>query len=400
MNSLGSKLGVTRSGMNVLIIGSDYTLAMDRERVIGDSQDRHILYGKYVSNLFIVVTSPKRMGLGVKKLSENVVVYPTSSRRFLSSWDAYRIGKNICRHNKIDIITTQDPFLAGLVGYWLKRRFHIPLNVQLHADFLDNEYWIQERVINYFFNKLGKRLIKKADTIRVVGSVLERKVISYGIPQDRTWLIPVQVDMTKCNQFSPVEMQHIRKQYLLGDGKLVLCVAALRKQKNIPNLLESTAIVVRKHPSTRLLICGDGEARVSLEALSRKLGLTNHVTFLGNIPHDYLPNYYYACDFLVLASDYEGLGRVLIEAAVAKKALIATDICGPGDIIIDNRNGFLVPPRDSEALAEKMMLLIEDSELVRRMGEEAHRHVTENFNPDKIVEKLSSMWHQTAKPGK
>ena len=386
--------------MNVLIIGSDYTLAMDRERVIGDSQDRHILYGKYVSNLFIVVASPKRMGLGVKKLSENVVVYPTSSRRFLSSWDAYRIGSNICRHNKIDIITTQDPFLAGLVGYWLKRKFSIPLNVQLHADFLDNEYWIQERVINYFFNKLGKWLIKKADTVRVVGSVLEKKLTGYGIPQDRTWLIPVQVDMTKCNQFSPVEMQHIRKQYLLGDGKLVLCVAALRKQKNIPNLLESTAIVVRKHPSTRLLICGDGEERVNLEALSRKLGLTNHVIFLGNIPHDYLPNYYYACDFFVLASDSEGLGRVLIEAAVAKKALIATDVSGPRDIVREGRNGFLVPPRNSAALAEKMMLLIENAELARRMGEEAYRHVTENFNPDKIVEKLSSMWHQTVKPEK
>lgn len=386
--------------MNVLMIGSDYTLAMDREGVIGDSQDRHTLYGKYVSNLFIVVTSPKGMGLGVKRLSENVIVYPTSSGRFLSSWDAYRIGKHICRHNKIDIITTQDPFLAGLVGYWLKRRFHIPLNIQIHGDSLDNKYWIQESIKNYFFNKLGKWIVKRADTVRVVGSVLESKITGYGIPQDRIWLIPVPVNMTELDTFSPIEVNKLRQKYLLPGGTLILYAGALAKVKNIPSLLESMSIVVRKHPSTRLLICGDGEERVNLEALSRKLGLTNHVTFLGNIPHDYLPNYYHACDFFILPSDSEGLGRVLIEAAVARKALIATDISGPRDIVRDGRNGFLVPPRNSEALAEKMMLLIENSELTRRMGEEAHRHVTENFNPDKIVERLSSMWHQTVKLGK
>lgn len=386
--------------MNVLIIGSDYTLAMDREGVIGDSQDRHILYGKYVSKLFIVVTSPKRMGLGVKRLSKNVVVYSTSSRRLLSWWDAYQIGKNICHNNRINIITTQDPFMAGLVGYWLKRRFSIPLNVQLPGDTLDNEYWVRENIKNYFFNKLGKCIVKKADTVRVLSSGQREKIAGYGIPQDRIWLIPVPVNMTELDTFSPIEVNKLRQKYLLPGGTLILYAGALAKVKNIPSLLESMSIVVRKHPSTRLLICGDGEERVNLEALSRKLGLTNHVTFLGNIPHDYLPNYYHACDFFILPSDSEGLGRVLIEAAVARKALIATDISGPRDIVRDGRNGFLVPPRNSEALAEKMMLLIENSELTKRMGEEAHRHVTENFNPDKIVERLSSMWHETVKLGK
>ncbi len=386
--------------MNVLIIGSDYTLAMDREGVIGDSQDRHILYGKHVSNLFIVVTSPKRMGLGVKRLSKNVVVYPTSSRRLLSWWDAYCIGKHICRDNKLDIITTQDPFLAGLVGYRLKRRFSIPLNVQLPGDTLDNEYWVRENIKNYFFNKLGKCIVKKADTVRVLSSGQREKIAGYGIPQDRIWLIPVLVNLVKLSRFSPTEVNKLRQQYLAPDGKLILYAGALAKVKNIPNLLDAMSRVIAMHPSTRLLICGDGGERASLEALSSKLGLTNHVTFLGNISHDYLPNYYHACDFFVLPSDYEGLGRVLIEAAAAKKALIATDVSGPRDIIRDGINGFLVPPRNSEALAEKMMLLIQNSELARRMGEEARRYVTESFNPDKIVERLSSMWHETVKLGK
>ena len=104
--------------MNLLMISGDTTLAMDKEKVIGNSQDRHILYGRYLSNLFIVLISPKRMGLKTKRLSENVVVYPTSSRKFLFLWDAYRIAKKICQSNALFAVVVNviigDRWAAGM----------------------------------------------------------------------------------------------------------------------------------------------------------------------------------------------------------------------------------------------------------------------------------------------
>jgi len=176
--------------MNVLMIGTDETLAME-EKTIGDAEDRHVLYGEYVSSLFIVVYSGK--GLKTRKLSDKVTVYPTGSRNFRISplngfvflFDAYRIAKRICQGNKINLITTQDPLFTGLVGYLLKRKYKIPIEMHLHGDYLDNKYWLKEGVINFFLNKLGRRLITRADGIRVVSSRIKSKLIKYGISEDR-----------------------------------------------------------------------------------------------------------------------------------------------------------------------------------------------------------------------
>lgn len=386
--------------MNVLMISMDQTLAMGTENVIGDSPHRHILYGKYVSNLFIVAFAGKKKNLKVKKLSDNVIVYSIRYKNpFSYLWDAYTICSKICKKNRIDLIVTQDPLLTGLIGYLTKRKYGIPILMHLHGDYLDSEYWLKESFINPFLNILGKWLLKKADGIRVVGSGIKAWLIKVGIPGNKIYIISTPVNLSKFGEFSTIEVKNIRKKFSPDDGKIVLYVGRVSKEKNIANLLRAASIVLGKYPNTKFMICGEGEEKKKLKVISRNYGIENNVFFLGNVSHKDLPNYYHACDLFVLPSDYEGFGKVLLEAAMAEKPAVATNLSGPLDIIVNHKTGFLVPPRSPEQLAQKIIALIENPELGISLGTNAKKHVMKNFNPERNIQRIANLWKDVSLVG-
>ncbi len=382
--------------MIALMIGLDSTLAMDKDKVVGDSQERHILYGKYVSQLFIVVNSAKKMNLKVKRLSDNIIVYPTSSKRFSFIWDAHRIGKNICRDNKIDIITTQDPFLAGLVGHWLKRRFSIPLNIQIHADFLDNTYWIQETIMNYFLNKLGKWLVKKADSLRVVSSEIEQDLVKLGISGDKIGNVPTGGGI-EVHRFMNLDGSPVRERYLPDPSfdKLVLFVGRLCKQKNIPNLLRAMSLILQNHPEVLLLIAGNGEEKNYVAKIYEDLTIMDRVTFTGAVSYKQIPYYYAACDLFVLPSNYEGTARVLEEAAVAGKPIVTTDVSGAREVVVDGATGYVVGLDNYHELAEKVVNILDNPELGKEMGEKGQKHILQKYDRVKNIPKVIELWEKT-----
>jgi len=379
--------------MNVLMISLDFTLALDEAKVSGDSRNRHIAYGNRLSNLIIVVMGGKAKNLKSQRLSDKVAVYPVLYRNPASYvWEGYKVCRKICRENNIDVITTQDPFLTGLIGYFLKKRLGLPLEMQLHGDFFDNQHWLRENRLNPYFNMLGKWLIRRADGVRVVGSGIKRKLLDYGLPDEKIWIIPAPVFLNKFTHSSIDEAGDIRRKYHLDNGKVVLFVGTFTRAKNIANLLRAARIVVQSHADTRFLLCGDGKERSSLESLARELGISDNLVFAGEIPYDDLPRYYQACDLFVLPSDHESFGLVLLEAGVAGKPVVATDVTGPRDIVLDNNTGFLVPPRDSQALAAKIIRLIESPALAKEMGENARKHILASFDPEAAIRRIVDMW--------
>ena len=393
--------GTGGSGVNVLMIGTDSTLAMDKDKVIGDSQERHILYGNYLSRLFIVVLSKKEQKLTVKGLSDNVTVYPTSSRRFLFVWDAYRIGKRLCRENKIDVITTQDPLLTGLIGYLLKRKYDIPLNVQLHGDYLNNRFWLEESKLNYLFNITGNFIIKRADSIRVVSdSIREKLVKQLSIAGEITFVLPVFTDISRFMKDLPrIDLQDRYSRF----RNIILFVGALSKTKNVDLLLRAATDVVKKHPDTLFLIAGKGKEEKRLKELVANLGLEQNIKFEGDIPYEDIPSYYHSCDFLVLPSKHEGWGRVVIEALASEKPVITSDACGVSDLVINVECGFVFPVDRPDILAEKITHLLSDRELSRQMGERGRTYVMENLDIKKNAYKYRELYEKTielAKRGK
>jgi glycosyltransferase involved in cell wall biosynthesis len=382
--------------VNVLLIGSDASLSANRSHV--NSQDRLVLYGKYTSKIFMVVLSARNKSSTVKRLSSNVTVYAHSSKKILVALNSYRTCCRICKENNINVVSTQDPFFTGFLGYLLKLRFKIPLNIQIHGNVFGNSYWLHENRQNYLLHEFGKQVIAKADTIRAVSKLAKKELAASGVKETKIYVCPVPVDQTKFNTFSVAEVAETRKKYGFKNGKIVLFVGRLVKAKNIPNLLKAAQMVLEEYPDTTFVLCGDGDQKKSLMSLSNEFGISKNVFFVGQIGNADLARFYQACDFFVLPSDYEGLAMVLVEAALFGKPIVATNVSGSCEVVVHGETGFLVPPRNSDQLSLRIKDLIRQPELAKSMGEKARERALAKFDCQKTAEKMSLIWKKTSIP--
>jgi glycosyltransferase involved in cell wall biosynthesis len=308
---------------------------------------------------------------------------------------AVRMGWRIVREQGADMISTQDPFITGLVGYLIARRFRLPLSLQFAADMVDNPFWVREKPTHWLLNRLAHWLIRQADTFRVVSTSERDKLVRMGIPPERIWNLGWITDFTR---FLEANGDLIRARYLSSHyQRLVLFVGRLTSQKDLPTLLRAVPLVLADHPRTIFLLVGDGPLRRVLEDRVKQARLSDNVHFTGAVPYGQVPHYFAACDVFVLPSLYEGNARVLAEAAAAARPVISTDVSGARDTILDSETGFIVPVRNPEALARRLSTLLSDLELTTRMGQQARQHILNLYNPERLLAGFRELWETTAR---
>lgn len=161
-------------------------------------------------------------------------------------------------------------------------------------------------------------------------------------------------------------------------------------------------------PRLRLVLVGDdpfGDGRTRAAALARELGLgaapetpalpsSDPALFLG-IRRD-IPALLAACDVFVMASRWEGLGLVFLEAMAAHRPCLSTRVSAIPEVVIDGETGLLVPPDDPEALAQGMARLATDAALCARLGAAGERRVRERFGLDRMVDETLAVYHRVA----
>ncbi len=373
------------NNFSVLMISLDR--ALSSKKGTGDSVVRHKQYANFLKSLDIIVFTPHR-NKACKDffLSEKLKIYPTCSYSKLTFIiDAYQIAKKIIKEKKINLITAQDPFLTGLAGFLLKKNYQIPLEIQIHGDFF-SKYFKKEKIYNYFLYYFMRYLLPRVDKIRTVSKNIAEKMINFSIPEGRIAVIPVPVNsdiFTKKNR-RDVSIE-------LPPGKNILYVGRLVKVKNIPFLFKIMKVVSQYIPSVNLILIGEGPERKRLEKLQKRMKLKN-VFFLGKIRYNLLPQYYSLTEFLVLPSFSEGFGRVMIEAALCKKPIVATKNSGSQSIIINGKTGFLIEQEDEENFAKRIILLLSNQKLKKKMGEFAYYHVQKKFDYQKTVKNIIINW--------
>ena len=395
----------TNRGPAVLSLSLDQQFAAppSEDRVsIGDTLTRHRQYAERLDGLHVLVRSHAGAALRCPndrlELGPRLWSYPFAvSQRWRYPAVAYRLGKELLRTTPIDVITAQDPFLTGLVGWLLARRHGLPFNLQIHFDILDNPYWLLERPVNLALHVLAHWLVRRADTVRVGTTREQRKLCGYGLAPERVTVAPVPVDLTR---FVSPNGRLLRDALLAGRfTRLVLWVARLVPQKDGKTLLKAAARVVKERPQTRFVLVGQGPQEQALRAYAEKLRLGDHVHFAGAVEHQAVVAYFSACDVLALSSLYEGTGLVLLEAAAAQRPAVATDVAGAEDVIQEALSGFIVPIRSDAALADRLNVVLDSSRLARTMGRRAHDHVRDRFQPEALLERLIDLWTRTAMPG-
>jgi len=303
---------------------------------------RMVLYGSIVDELLIVVA-----GVGVPQeiiLAPNVrAVTPGGVNRFSSFLNTRRILRSRTEEKNYDIVSAQDPFLIGMLGYGIAKARRIPLQVQLHTDCFSFGFLTESprRIIEAL---LAVFILGRATCIRVVSDRVLKSV-------QKVTNVPVTV-LPIHTEFEGV----IKKEEAgLSQNLKFLSVSRLTSEKRIHLIIDAIALT----PNAELTVVGDGPLRKGLELRVQRLGLGDRVHFVGW--QDPAP-YYKTADVFVQASRFEGYGVSLIEAGLSGLAIITTDVGVVGEVL-NNEQEALVVSGTSLAIASAMKRLIEDRQL-------------------------------------
>lgn len=176
-------------------------------------------------------------------------------------------------------------------------------------------------------------------------------------------------------------------------NKIAVSVGHLNKIKRRDLLVTAWKEVVDRHPDWILQIVGDGPEKEALQQQIRQLGLSSHVQLVD--PTSNIESYYTNASLFVLTSSFESFSLVLLEAKVSGLPCVSFDVvCGPGELIRNEVDGFLVPFGDTTMLAARIMDLIGHTELRQSMGKKAREDAKNRFSPGYIQQQWVNLLHQ------
>ncbi|MBS1679503.1 MAG: glycosyltransferase [Actinobacteria bacterium] len=242
---------------------------------------------------------------------------------------------------------------------------------------------------------LDRELIaRRADAFVAVSREDQRRMIEIeGVPPAKTRFIANGIP-----PFPPATPgRDIRAELAIAaDAPLVGVVATLRPQKALEVMVRAAAQVHEEVPEAVFLLIG-GEAEVvgeadRLAALAGELGLGDSFRVLGQ--RDDVPDLVAALDIGALSSDFEGSPLSVMEYMEAGKPVVATNVGGLPDLVVEGVNGFLVERQDPAALAAALVALLRDPELARRMGEAGRTRRREEFSIEATARRCGELYEE------
>lgn len=270
----------------------------------------------------------------------------------------------------------------------LKARLNIPLVTTLHGFDVTTSSKslfcsLKPAWINFLMFR--KRLQRNCDRFICVSDFIKNKALQQGYPENKL-----------ITHYIGIELPPIRYSKKHNGAIEILHVARLTEKKGTTYLLEALSKV--KNDNLKLEIIGDGPLKAELLNQVKELGIQDKVNFLGSKSHDFVLEKMLSTDIFCVPSvtastgDSEGLGMVFLEAATRYTPVVATLHGGIPEAVENGKTGFLVPERDSEALAEKLSLLIDNVDLRKKMGLAARKMVEEKFDIEKQSKKLEKIY--------
>ena len=187
----------------------------------------------------------------------------------------------------------------------------------------------------------------------------------------------------------------IRQQLGLSPETVVgLYLGRLVEQKNVPFLMRACSRIAAEAGNFTLLLAGDGPLRGEIEQLVSTLGLDSRVKLLGR--REDVRHLLHVCDFLVHPSLWEGLSNSILEAMAAARPVLASDVGGNGELVVDGVTGLLYPVADEARLMKGLSTLIADAETRRRMGEAGLARVRREFGMATMVATMEDIYAECA----
>ncbi|QTD98022.1 glycosyltransferase family 4 protein [Streptomyces cyanogenus] len=246
--------------------------------------------------------------------------------------------------------------------------------------------------------QLLRRIGESTDTITYLGEYTRSRIATALTPDaaGRMVQLPPGVDEKTFHPGSGGD--EVRARLGLTDRPVVVCVSRLVPRKGQDTLIRAMPRILAAEPDTVLLIVGGGPYEQDLRRLADETGVAGSVRFTGAVPWSELPAHYGAGDVFAMPCrtrrgglDVEGLGIVYLEASATGLPVVAGDSGGAPDAVLEGETGWVVRGGSAEQTAERIVALLHDPELRRRMGARGRQWVEEKWRWDLLAEKLKAL---------
>jgi len=307
-----------------------------------------------------------------------ILFYPLRTHKVLLPFETVRLSLWLAA-NRVELVNTHssnDGWIAGiaahLAGCTLIRSRHIEVDYP-----------------NRFMSGVAFRALPRyvITTSQLIANRLSQEL---GVLPERVSCISTGIDLTR---FNPALQGNLREELGIAPNvALVGMISVLRSWKGHATFLDAAALLLKtsKQP-IHFLITGDGPGRQELTDKIAKEPWKGRVTLLGH--RSDVPNVLAALDVLVLPSfAHEGIPQIILQAQAMARAVVATTVGGIPEVVEDNVTGLLVPPRNPEALAEKIAALLDNPDLRSRLGKTARAEIEAHHSIDAMGERLLKLY--------
>ncbi len=288
--------------------------------------------------------------------------------------------RHLLREERVDLIHAHE-FDANVHGAFVAKLSGIPLVATIHGK---NYFWEKLR------RRLAYRLVSRCATMVAVSENLKQFIVeNVGISAGRVQVLYNGVEGSPHCEGGSVD--ECRKELgLPKDDQVVGVVGNLYPVKGHQYLIAGIPAVLEQCPNTSFVFAGRGQLEAELTEQVYRLGLEKRVHFIG-LRQD-IPRILAMLDVFVLPSLSEGLSMAILEAMVAGKPVVATRVGGNPELVVDGETGFLVPPRDSQALAESMVVLLTNKKLAAQLAENGKRRAEGQFSLGNMVRAYQTLY--------
>lgn len=268
---------------------------------------------------------------------------------------------------------------ANMIGVFVKKKTGIPVVSTVHSDYrLD---YLHSVLKMYTFGLINTIALRLVDYYIAVSLNFKDMLIKRGFAADRIQTVYNGIPFDQPIDLMP-RAEFCRKYGItLQPGDVAIGILArLHPIKGHSVFLDAAAKVVKKHPNAKFLIGGPDEnnLRATLEKRVDQLGIQNNVFFLGTVEEPF--SFFEYIDINVLASYSESFPYVILEGARMKKATVSSRVGGLEDLFIQGENGYLYPPGDSNALAGHLLILLDNPEKRKIIGENLYQTARDHFS--------------------
>lgn len=319
-----------------------------------------------------------------------VITVPGLVRRISPFYDlkAFFALIKILRYEHPDIIHTHTS-KAGILGRWAAFLAKVPIIIHTPHGHVFWGYFGRCKTLFYII--LERLTACITDKIIALTQREKKDHLHFHIaPEDKFSVVHSGINLDRFSRMS-VDPAAMKRRLGIPEGNMVVgTVGRLTPVKGYKYLIKAAEKIVKTRLDTTFVFLGDGELLDELKNITSMFGIEENVKFLGW--RQDVTEVMSTFDIFVLPSLNEGMGRVLVEAMALGKPIVASDVGGITDLVVDGKNGFLVPAGDVEIMVVRINDLLESAKKRKKMGENGKSRSV-NYSSDLMVKKIDQLYH-------